>query len=179
MPSHASLVKVAEEMANQDYGQYTKAFRIPPTSLMIKTGLWIELEAMIGFIMGLGLASLMGQRTVPVVILIVFTLLFTPLLVHQVLKHFINAQRLIVGAAMARIEPRQLYARLWRSNGPFQHTTIPISVTAAVLCHRRLDRRMDRARGLADGDPRRLSDAIVAECAAESRADHGPDPAPR
>ncbi len=132
MPSHASLVKVAKEMANQDYGQYTEAFRIPPTSLMIKTGLWVELEAVIGFIVGLGLASLMGQRTVPVVILMVFTLLFTPLLVHQVLKHFINVQRLIVGAAMARIEPRQL-SPVYGSNGPFQHTTIPMSVTVAVL----------------------------------------------
>ncbi len=112
MPSHASLVKAAKEMARQDYIQYSEVFRVPPTSLMIKTGLWIELEAIIGFIVGLGLASLMGQRTVPVVILLVFTLLFTPLLVHQVIKHLINVQRLIVGAAMARIEPRAAVARL-------------------------------------------------------------------
>ncbi len=99
---------------------------------MIKTGLWIELEAIIGFIVGLGLASLMGQRTVPVVILLVFSLLLTRLLVHSVFKHLNNLQRLIVGAAMARIEPRQL-SPVYGSNGPFQHTTIPMSVTVAVL----------------------------------------------
>jgi hypothetical protein len=132
MPSHASIVKVAREMAKQNYRDYTEVFRVPPTSLMIKTGLWVELEAVIGFIVGLGLASLMGQRTVPVVILMVFTLLFTPLLIHNVLNHFINVQRLIVGAAMARIEPRQL-SPVYGSNGPFQHTTIPMSVTVAVL----------------------------------------------
>jgi hypothetical protein len=132
MPSHASLVKVAKKMAEQNYGSYTEIFRVPPTSLMIKTGLWIELEAVIGFIVGLGLASLMGQRTVPVVILMVFSLLLTPLLVHSVIRHLINVQRLIVGAAMARIEPRAL-PPVYGSNGPFQHTTIPMPVTVAVL----------------------------------------------
>ena len=42
--------------------------RRPPISLMIKAGLWIELEAAVGFILGLGLASLMGQRLVPVIL---------------------------------------------------------------------------------------------------------------
>ncbi|MGC2485688.1 MAG: hypothetical protein WA359_05555 [Acidimicrobiales bacterium] len=132
MPSHASLVTAAKKMAEQNYKDYTEVFRIPPTSLMIKTGLWIELEAILGFIVGLGLASLMGQRTVPVVIMMVFSLLLTPLLVHSVIKHFINVQRLIVGAAMARIEPGQL-SPVYGSNGPFQHTSIPMSVTVAIL----------------------------------------------
>ncbi len=132
MPSHASLVRVAKKMAEQNYTSYSEIFRVPPTSLMIKTGLWIELEAIIGFIVGLGLASLMGQRTVPVVILLVFSLLLTPLLVHSVIKHLINLQRLIVGAAMGRIEPREL-PPVYGSNGPFQHQTIPMSVTVAVL----------------------------------------------
>ena len=33
-----------------------------------RVGLWIELEATIGFIVGLGLASLLGQRTVAVIL---------------------------------------------------------------------------------------------------------------
>ena len=37
-------------------------------------------EAIVGFIVGLGLSSLMGQRTVPVVLLIVFEIILTPLL---------------------------------------------------------------------------------------------------
>ena len=47
---------------------------------MIKTGLWIELEATIGFIVGLGLASLMGQRTVAVILMIVLEIILTPIL---------------------------------------------------------------------------------------------------
>ena len=47
---------------------------------MIKTGLWIELEATVGFILGLGLASLMGQRLIPVILIIVFQLILTPVL---------------------------------------------------------------------------------------------------
>ncbi|HEY1826107.1 MAG TPA: hypothetical protein VGG21_09135 [Acidimicrobiales bacterium] len=131
LPSHTQLVSAAEKIAAQNYRAYSDAFRVPSTSLMIKTGLWVELEAVIGFIVGLGLASLMGQRTVPVMIMIVFSLFLTPLLVHTVLKHFINVQRLIVGAAMARIEPRSL-SPVYGSNGPFDHTSIPMSITASV-----------------------------------------------
>ena len=46
---------------------------------MIRTGLWIELEAVIGFIVGLGLASLLGQRTVPVILMIVLEIILTPI----------------------------------------------------------------------------------------------------
>ena len=42
---------------------------------MIKAGLWIELEAAVAFILGLGLASLMGQRLVPVILLIVLQMI--------------------------------------------------------------------------------------------------------
>ena len=45
---------------------------------MVDVGLWIALEATIGFIVGLGLASLMGQRTVPVILLVVLELILTP-----------------------------------------------------------------------------------------------------
>ncbi len=131
MPSRAQIAATARKMAQQDYRDYSDAFRVPSTSLMIKTGLWVELEAVVGFIVGLGLASLMGQRTVPVVILILFSLFLTPLLVHQALKHFINVQRLIVGAAMARIEPGSL-SPVYGSNGPVAHTSIPMSTWAAV-----------------------------------------------
>ena len=47
---------------------------------MIEAGLWIELEAAVGFILGLGLASLMGQRSVPVILLIVLQMILTPIL---------------------------------------------------------------------------------------------------
>jgi hypothetical protein len=42
---------------------------------MIRAGLWLELYLLIGFTVGLGLSSLMGQRTVPVILLIVLEII--------------------------------------------------------------------------------------------------------
>ncbi len=72
---------------------------------MVEVGLWIALEATIGFIVGLGLASLMGQRTVPVILLVVLELILTPLFSRHIISHLLNVQRGIVGVAMAHIEP--------------------------------------------------------------------------
>ena len=52
---------------------------------MVDVGLWIALEATIGFIVGLGLASLMGQRTVPVILLVVLELILTPIFSRHVI----------------------------------------------------------------------------------------------
>ena len=59
---------------------YQASFLYPSVSLMVKSGLWLELEATIGFIVGLGLASLIGQRTVPVILMIVLEVILTPIL---------------------------------------------------------------------------------------------------
>jgi hypothetical protein len=67
--------------------------------------LWIALEATIGFTVGLGLASLMGQRTVPVILLIVLELILTPLFSRHIIPHLVNLERAIVGVAMVHIEP--------------------------------------------------------------------------
>jgi hypothetical protein len=75
---------------------------------MADAGLWLELYLAIGFIVGLGLGSLMGQRTVPVVLLIVLEIIITPALAGHVLPHFLNAERLIVGVAMAQLQPAAL-----------------------------------------------------------------------
>ncbi|HUY42205.1 MAG TPA: hypothetical protein VMU98_00415 [Acidimicrobiales bacterium] len=92
-------------IAKQDYVDYSQHFLAPSTSLMIDAGLWIELEAIIGFIVGLGLSSLMGQRTLPVVLMIVLEIILTPLLTHSVIPHMINVQRGVVGLATAHLEP--------------------------------------------------------------------------
>jgi hypothetical protein len=103
--SSAALTADAIKVAKQNYPAYERIFLYPSNSLMIKTGLWIELEAIIGFIVGLGLASLMGQRTVPVVLMIVLEVILTPLFSHSAIPHLINAQRGLVGLAMAHLEP--------------------------------------------------------------------------
>jgi hypothetical protein len=126
-PTKAQLHKLAIAIANQNYTDYAKTFRSPSDSLMIETGLWIELEAALGFVIGLGLASLMGQRTVPVVLLIFLEVILTPLLLHSVIPHLINAQRGLVGLAMAHIEPSALPAVFGNSgNGA------PVGVTEST-----------------------------------------------
>ena len=132
LPSKAKLQEIAGKIANQNYDAYRGTFRIPSVSLMIETGLWILLEATLGFVIGLGLSSLMGQRTVPVVILIVFELILTPLLADHTIAHLINAQRGLVGVAMARIQPSALTPVFGGQNGPGGTTTLPISLTAAI-----------------------------------------------
>ena len=75
---------------------------------MIETGLWIELEAIIGFIVGLGLASLMGQRTVPVILMIVLEIVLTPIFSRAEIPHLVNLQRGLVGLAMDHLAPSAL-----------------------------------------------------------------------
>ena len=92
-------------MADQNYADYARQFLYPSTSLMIKSGLWIELEAVIGFVVGLGLGSLIGQRTVAVVLMIVLEVILTPILSRAHIPHLINLQRGVVGLAMAHLAP--------------------------------------------------------------------------
>jgi hypothetical protein len=110
-PAPAAVEALAVKIAKHDYsGQngYTAILRSPSISLMIKAGLWLELEATVGFILGLGLASLMGQRTVPVILLIVFQMILTPIFAVANVPHLQDLQRSLVGLAMARLEPSGL-----------------------------------------------------------------------
>jgi len=103
--SPAQIRAFAVSVANQDYKDYSANFTVPSTTLMVDVGLWIALEATIGFIVGLGLGSLMGQRTVPVILLVVLELIFTPIFGRHIISHLLNVERGIVGVAMLHIEP--------------------------------------------------------------------------
>jgi hypothetical protein len=110
-PAPAAVEAFAAKIAKQDYSGpngYTGIRRYPPVSLMIKAGLWLGLEATAGFIIGLGLASLMGQRTVPVILLIVFQMILTPIFAVANVPHLQDLQRSLAGLAMARLEPSGL-----------------------------------------------------------------------
>jgi hypothetical protein len=107
-PAPAKLEALAVKIASQDYRGYTQILRRPPISLMLKAGLWIELEAAVAFILGLGLASLMGQRLVPVILLIVLQMILTPILSAADIPHLQDLQRSFVGPAMAHLEPSGL-----------------------------------------------------------------------
>ena len=75
---------------------------------MARIGLWLELEAGIGFLVGLGFGSLTGQRTTTTIVLIALEIIVTPLLARVQLPYFIDGQRLIVGIAMDQLRPARL-----------------------------------------------------------------------
>ncbi len=105
VPSPAQLRSAAIAIARDNYADYSRTFLSPSISFMVETGLWIELEAAIGLIVGIGLASLLGQRTVPVILMIVLQIILTPLLSSAAIPHMINAQRGLIGLAMSHLEP--------------------------------------------------------------------------
>jgi hypothetical protein len=117
-PSQATLKADAVTIAQQDYADYSRFFLSPSVSLMVKTGLWLELEALIGFIVGLGLGSLLGQRTVAVIMMIVLEVILTPIFSRANIPHFINLQRAVVGLATAHLEPAGLSVRVFGGDGP-------------------------------------------------------------
>ena len=89
-PTQAQIRAVAALVARMNYADYSRQFLYPSTSLMIKSGLWLELEAVIGFVVGLGLGSLIGQRTVAVVLMIVLEVVLTPILSRARIPHSVE-----------------------------------------------------------------------------------------
>jgi len=59
----------------------------------------------LGCVVGLGLGSLIGQRTVSTILLIVLQIIITPIAAAAVIPDFIDGQRLIVGVAMDQLRP--------------------------------------------------------------------------
>ncbi len=133
--TQAQIKAFAVSMANQNYSDYRATFLVPSTSLMVDVGLWIALEAAIGFTVGLGLASLMGQRTVPVILLIVLELILTPIFSRHIITHLVNLERGVVGVAMVHIEPGGLPTPFGGGGpgGGGGPTLIPESTLAASL----------------------------------------------
>jgi hypothetical protein len=138
-PAQASAGQIrqaARLIARMDYSDYTRQFLYPSISLMIKTGLWLELEALIGLVVGLGLGSLIGQRTVAVVLMIVLEIILTPILSRARIPHLINLQRAVVGLATAHLTPGGLPVLGGGGGGPGggagNPRLIPESTTVAV-----------------------------------------------
>jgi hypothetical protein len=131
-PTQAQTETVARLMAGQDYADYSGRFISPSVPLMVKSGLWIELYAVIGFLVGLGLSSLMGQRTVPVILLIVLEIVLTPLLAHSPINHLINVQRALVGIAVTHMEPGGLPSVFGGGNGGNGRAGVTETTTAAI-----------------------------------------------
>ena len=134
VPASADQARAAAiDIAQQNYSDYKKQFRYPSNSLMIKTGLWLELEAAIGFIVGLGLGSLLGQRTTAVILMIVLEVILTPIAIRTRIPHFINGQRGIVGVATAHLEPGQLPLAFGGGGQDFRVTESTTTAICVIL----------------------------------------------
>jgi len=134
--SQAQIREAARLIAGMNYSDYTTQFLYPSNSLMIKSGLWLELEACIGFIVGLGLGSLIGQRTVAVIMMIVLEVILTPILSRARIPHLSNLQRAVVGLATAHLAPGGLPVLGGGGGGPGggagNPRLLPESITVAV-----------------------------------------------
>jgi hypothetical protein len=132
IPSKQVLRHDAVQIAEQNFAAYSQEFLSPTNGLMIRTGLWLELEAAIGFIVALGLGSLLGQRTVAVIIMLVYEVILTPLLARAHIAHLINVQRGLVGLATAHLEPAALPQVFGGGNGPGNSGSVIIPETRLV-----------------------------------------------
>jgi hypothetical protein len=74
----------------------------------LQVRLWLELDVGIGFLAGLGLGSLTGQRTITTIVLIALEIIVTPLLASTQIPYFIDGQRLFIGIAMDQLRPAAL-----------------------------------------------------------------------
>jgi hypothetical protein len=128
----ADLRATAITVAKADYSDYARQFLYPSDSLMIKSGLWLELEAFIGFMIGLGLSSLLGQRTIAVVLMIVLEVIVTPIAARAKLPHMIDIQRSVVGVATAHLEPGGLPTPFGGGSPADQSVFLHESTTFAV-----------------------------------------------
>ena len=109
-PNSAQVKPNASDIAT-DYSQYTSAEDAtfnPAPNEMFKIGLWLELEIGIGFLVGLGLGSLTGQRTLSTILLIALEIIVTPILARAAIPYFLDGQRLDVGVAMDQLRPAAL-----------------------------------------------------------------------
>ena len=135
--SPAEIRRAARLIAQQNYSDYSNQFLAPSISLMVTTGLWIELEVLIGFVVALGLASLIGARTVAVVMMIILEVVLTPILSRARIPHLMNLQRAVVGLATAHLAPGGLPVLGGGGGGPAGGSgnprLIPESTTVAVV----------------------------------------------
>jgi len=128
----AFAINVAGHYGN--YAGYEKIFLVPSVSLMVGTGLWLLLEAAIGFLVGLGLGSLIGQRTISVILMVVLEVILTPLFSTARIPYLLNVQRGIVGIATAHLEPNGLTRVFGSGGGPNARSNlIPEMTWVAVV----------------------------------------------
>ncbi len=118
-PSTPLSRTLAERQAEQNYPAYAATYTSPPEGLMIEAGLWLELEVVIACVVGLGLASVTGQRLIPIVLIVVYQVVFRPFLLSTKVPHLVDLQRpLGIELAVAHFEPAGIGFNYGILNGP-------------------------------------------------------------
>ena len=100
VPGQKGVVTVAPHLVVQS--------ATPTVHLLVEVGLWLMLQVVVAFVLGLGLGSLTGSRSATIAILIALQLIVTPLLSGVTIPHLINLQRAFVGVAIVQLEPSGL-----------------------------------------------------------------------
>ena len=120
LPGHPTPVKLTKANMSSIYANYVTSNNQlnPPINEMAKIGAWLLLELGIGFVVGLGLGSLIGQRTVTIVLMVALELIVTPLLGATVIPYFLDGQRLFVGIALDQLRPEYITAQAQVTHGP-------------------------------------------------------------
>ena len=95
----------------------------PSTRLLVESGLFLLAEVAFGYVLALGLASLIGSRAQTIGILLAFRLALTPLLLS--ITFLGSSREAIPGAAFDRVSPHALL-----DNG---HLQVGMSLAAAIV----------------------------------------------
>jgi hypothetical protein len=117
------FVAVAYALAAGASVGFAGSLPAPSTRLLVESGLFLLGEVAFGFVLALGLASLLGSRAQTIGILLAFRLALTPLLLSIT---FLGASReAIPGAAFDRLSPKAILD----SGGPH----VGMSLVAAIV----------------------------------------------
>jgi ABC-type transport system involved in multi-copper enzyme maturation permease subunit len=98
----------ADAVAQREFSSYQAEVAQntnPSVKEMIDVGLWLELIMVLGCVVGIGIGSVIGQRTISTILLIVLQILITPIAAISTIPDFIDGQRLIVGVAIDQLRP--------------------------------------------------------------------------
>jgi hypothetical protein len=99
----------------------------PSMSLLVSSGLWLLLTMAFAYLVGLGLASLLGSRAQTIGIFLAWQLAVTPILLS--IKVFGVGREFLPGAALQQLEPAALQGYM-RQGTPLHMST---AATAATL----------------------------------------------
>ncbi len=94
----------------------------PSIRLFVESGLWLELTTSLAFVLGLGLASLIGSRATTIAVLFGWIIVVEPILAH--VKPLGRARDALLNAGLDRIAPHGIVDRDLR---------LPMSLGIAVV----------------------------------------------